>query len=464
MSNITHIRKIYFIGIGGIGMSGLAIISKRMGYEVLGSDISESYITKRLKNEKIKVFLGHKEANLEKDVDLVVISSAIKSDNIELKKAQRIKIPIIPRAKFLSLLASKSKTIAVCGTHGKTTTTSMITSIFEASKAKYTSVIGGISKHIDSNIKFHKGQYFIIEADESDGSFLYYSPFIICVTNIDNDHLDFYKNLENIKKIFTTFINKLPFYGRAILCGDDKNIRDIIPSINAPFFTYGFNPENDWQIKNKRQNINGVSFEIFHKGKREALINLRVFGNHNILNATASYLTALYIGFDKKTITEGLLSFKGVKRRLDIIGKVGKTLFYDDYGHHPTEIKNTLASLRSFYPERKIIAIFQPHRYTRTKMLYKEFGKCFKDADNIYVTKIYPAGEKPIKGISEKNIIKELMKNGEKVFEFTSPIEIAKNIKNGDIVISIGAGDVYKILDEIKLKYESIVLNLYEKI
>lgn len=450
-------KKIYFIGIGGIGMSGLAIIAKQKGHSVSGSDISENYITEKLKKEGIKIFLKHDPKNITKDIDLVVISSAIKDDNPELIKAWAYNIPVVKRAKFLSMLCENSKTIAVAGTHGKTTTTGMISSIFETKKENYTAVIGGISKHIGSNVKFKSGEYFIIEADESDGSFLYYSPLIATVTNIDDDHLDFYKNIENIKKTFVNFINKIPFYGKAVLCGDDKNIKSILNLITSPYYTYGLGDKNDWKIKNIKNLREGISYEVYYKGNKEDKIKLKVFGTHNALNSLAAYITARYLGIERKTILEGLYNFNGMKRRLDLISKAGKVYFYDDYAHHPTEIKTTLSSLKSFYPHNRIIAIFQPHRYTRTYFLYKEFSNSFDDASAVYLTEIYPAGEKPIKGVSSELIINEINKKGKKAFKFKNAFDLAKSIKENDIVIGLGAGDIYKILNEIKFKYETLI-------
>ncbi|MBP7795199.1 MAG: UDP-N-acetylmuramate--L-alanine ligase [Elusimicrobiales bacterium] len=456
MNTINNTRKIHFIGVGGIGMSGLAVIARRKGYSVSGSDITTNYITEKLKKEGIKFFLGHRKENV-KDAALVVMSSAIKPDNPELVEAQRLSIPVMLRAKFLSMLTSNSKLIAVAGSHGKTSTTSMITSVFESSNKQYTSVIGGISKHINSNIKFEKGEYFIIEADESDGSFLYYSPLVVCVTNIDNDHLDFYKNIDNIKKAFVMFMNRIPFYGRAVICGDDKNIRDIIQYLDVPYYTYGFQSDNIWTIKNLSNDRDGIIFDIYYKKSKESQIKLNVFGVHNALNATSSYIAARYVGFDKKDIENGLLSFKGVKRRLDLIGSVNNVLFYDDYGHHPNEIKSTLNSLKTFYPDRRLVVIFQPHRYTRTKFLYRDFAGSFNDADKLYVMDIYPASEKPIKGVSSRLITDTMRKNGKKnVYDFTTSIDVVKDIMSGDIILSLGAGDVYKTLGDIKIKYENI--------
>jgi len=451
------VKKIYFIGIGGIGMSGLAIVTKKKGYNVVGSDISENYITEKLKKEGIKVFNTHSPHNITDDIDLVVISSAIKDDNCELREAVKKGIRIVKRAKFLAMLSQNSKVIAIGGTHGKTTTTGMTSSIFEVSHLPYTAVIGGISKHIDTNAKFESDEYFVIEADESDGSFLYFAPLINVVTNIDTDHLDFYKNIENLKSIFLDFINKVPFYGRSILCGDNKNIISIISHIKKPYYLYGLNSSNHWQIKNLTIKNTRLIFDIYYKGKKEDKIYLNVFGTHNALNATAAYIAARYLGIERKIIIEGLFNFKGMKRRLDLIGSVGNVLFYDDYAHHPKEIEATLSALKQHYPKREIKAIFQPHRYTRTALLYKDFTTCFDLANEVYLTEIYPAGEKPLKNVSSKLIIDEAIKKGKDFKQFTNPLDFAKKIKENDIIIGLGAGDIYKIIDEIKLKYETII-------
>ncbi len=449
-------KKIYFIGIAGIGMSGLAIIAKEKGYNVYGSDIAENYITEKLKKYGIKVFKGHKPENIKNDIDLVVISSAIDDKNPELVKASSLKIPIVKRAKFLAILSEKSKTIAVSGTHGKTTTTGMLASIFEVSNLNYTAVIGGISKHLKENARMKGEEYFVIEADESDGSFMYYNPFVIITTNIDNDHLDFYKNIKNIKNIFISFINKIPVYGRAVLCGDDNNISDILEFIKSPYYSYGFKNTNNWQIKNIINDNTGMIFDVYYKSKKEDRIKTKVFGDHNALNSLAAYVVARYLGIDKYKIKEGLYKFEGMKRRMDFIGNINDTLFYDDYAHHPREIKATLSAIRSFYPERRIVVIFQPHRYTRTKFLLKEFPPSFTNANEVYITQIYGAGEKPIKNINSEILIHQMIKYGINAKKFDDIYDFIKKIKPKDIVISMGAGDIYKLINEIKLKYELI--------
>ncbi|MCX7905478.1 MAG: UDP-N-acetylmuramate--L-alanine ligase [Elusimicrobiales bacterium] len=449
--------KIFFIGIGGIGMSGLAIIAKNMGMEVEGSDISKNYITEKLKKLGIKVYEGHNQQKIKKDISIVVISSAIKNDNPQILKAKKLNIPILKRAEFLAFLSKDKKVIAVAGCHGKTTTTGMISSIFEKSKKPYNAVIGGILKHIDTNAIYSEGDYFIIEADESDGSFLSYNPLVSCITNIDSDHLDYYKNINSIKEAFIRFINKTPFYGRSILCGDDKNLNSIIKFITSPYYTYGFSWTNTWTIRNIIYNNTKTSFQIYYNDKKEDKINLNVFGKHNILNSVAAYIASRYLGIDRKAILEGLYNFKGMKRRLDLIKKIGDTIFYDDYAHHPSEIKATLSALKNFYPNYKIIAIFQPHRFSRTFMLIDEFSKSFKDADEVYLCDIYSAGEQNKYGITKEKFLNKIRKNHPSVKLFTTSLEIIKSITPKTIVITLGAGDVYKIINEIALKYESLI-------
>jgi len=454
--SLENIKNIHFIGIGGIGMSGLARLMKAMNFNVGGSDLKDTNLTQVLKKENIKVKIGHSQNNISKNTDLVVISSAIDYSNPELKAALKKKIPIIKRAKLLSELCKNKKTIAITGTHGKTTTSSMIATTMDYIGANSTNIVGGIVKNIDSNIKIGKSEYFVIEADESDGSFLYFSPLIACVTNIDNDHLDFYKNMNNLKNTFALFLSKVPFYGRAIICADDKNLMEIVQKLNVPFYSYGFSKTANWQAYNIKKERIGISFDILYKGKKEQNIKLKVFGLHNVKNALCCYSAIKYLGFNGKEIAKGLENFAGVKRRIELIGKYKEILFFDDYGHHPTEIKNTLNAIKNFYPQKRIITIFQPHRYTRTKILYKDFGNSFNEADIIYVMPIYPADEKPIKGITSKIIIEALNKNGKKAFPYPGSIDIAKNLKDNDILLTIGAGDVWKIGQEIKYKLENL--------
>jgi len=438
-------EKIHFVGIGGSGMSGIAEVLLAIGFDVTGSDISDSETVRRLKKLGAKVFLGHRMDNVENDVDVVVFSSAINDTNPELKKAKKMNIPIIPRAEMLSELMRLKRGIAVAGTHGKTTTSSMIGNIFLTAKLNPTTIIGGKLFNIDSNAKLGKGEFLICEADESDGSFLKLSPEIVVVTNIDDDHLDFYQNMKNLKNAFINFINKIPFYGFAVLCVDDKNIREIIPYLKKNIITYGMDKDADYRIVNIRNFRDGSCFDLITKNEKICDIKISKFGIHNILNATASFIVGYELGIKLKKIINGLASFSGVERRLEVVGEKNGIIVMDDYGHHPTEIKTTLEALKKL-KYKNLIVIFQPHRYTRTKILYKKFGKAFANADFVIIMEIYPAGEKPIKGASSRLIFNEIKKNMKNVFYLTDKKKIIDKVKSicsrGDMILTLGAGDI----------------------
>ena len=455
---ISKIAKAHFIGIGGIGMSGLALILKKMNIKVSGSDLKESEITQLLSKEGIKVKIGHRSSNLDNDASVVVISSAISFENPEIIKARKLKIPIIKRAELLAILCKNKKTIAVAGTHGKTTTTSMISICMDYAGANSTNVIGGIFKNINSNIKIGDSDYFVKEADESDGTFLLYSPLVGCITNIDNDHMDYYGNMDKLKEAFISYANNIPFYGRAILCIDDKGVESIIENIKAPYYTYGLNKNATWQARNIENNLYGISYDLYFRDIKQERIDLKVFGLHNVRNSLAAFASVKYLGFSDKPIKEALENFAGVKRRIELVGRYKNILFYDDYGHHPTEIINTISAIKNFYPDRRIIVIFQPHRYTRTKILYKEFAKSFSQADIVYIMPIYGASEKPINGVTSDLILREMNKISNKARAYTRSLDLIRNIKDGDIVLSLGAGDVWKQIYEIKIKLEGLSL------
>lgn len=454
--DLHSIRKIHFIGIGGIGMSGLARIMKRNGFDVSGSDLKQSAITDILENEGIKVFFGHKASNLDKNCDLVVYTSAVDSENPEIKAAISRKAPCVKRAELLALISKNKKTLAVAGTHGKTTTTSMLSLAMDYVGADSTSVIGGIFKNINSNFKIGKGEYFVAEADESDGSFLLLSPLVAIVTNIDNDHLDFYKDMASLENAFFLFCEKIPAYGRLIACSDDPLVSNLLKKIKVPYFSYGMKSSAQWRASNIVKRKSGHSFDIFYKGGKEDSVNLKVFGEHNVKNAIAAYVAVRYLGFNTKKAVAGLEAFSGVKRRMEKIGSFAGVDFYDDYGHHPTEIKSTLAAFRNIAGKRKIKVIFQPHRYTRTAILLKEFGKAFCDADEVFVCQIYSASEKPIKAISAELVRREIEKSGKKASLFPGSYDVARSLKDGDFLITLGAGDVWKLGYEIKYKMENM--------
>ncbi|MBU2530494.1 MAG: UDP-N-acetylmuramate--L-alanine ligase, partial [Elusimicrobia bacterium] len=424
--SLEVVKKAHFIGIGGIGMSGIAHLMRALNYDVSGSDMEKSIITQKLEEMKIKVFYEHHKSNIA-DCDLVILSSAIREYNPELLEAKRKKIKIVHRAEMLAKIAELKKTITISGTHGKTTVTSMLGSVFEGAKEDATIVVGGLFKNIASNVRIGTSEYFVTEADESDGSFLYFSPLITCVTNIDIDHMDHYGDINTLKKAFIDHISKVPFYGAAVLCSDDEGIKSIIKDINVSTITYGLNgnpttlllPKGqskktssafsatrgwsgnpDWQAKSIKMKGNKTEFMVYFKGKKMGMVKINTAGKHNVRNALGAIACGNYLGFDFGKIAAGLGKFMGVKRRMDSLGFTKGIRFIDDYGHHPTEIIATLKAVKEAYNPKRIIALFQPHRYSRTKELYKDFAGAFKLADILFLMDIYPAGEKPLKGVS----------------------------------------------------------------
>ncbi|MCS7258078.1 MAG: UDP-N-acetylmuramate--L-alanine ligase [candidate division WOR-3 bacterium] len=451
------IKSIHFVGVGGIGMSGLALVLKNMGYQISGSDISKTSLTKYLESQGIKIYYTHAPQNIQ-NASVVVYSSAIKPDNPEIKYALSRKIPVIPRAEMLAELMRMKYSIAVSGTHGKTTTTSMIGTILEYAGYNPTVIVGGKFLGMKSGAKIGTGKYLVAEADESDRSFLLLYPTISVVTNIEKDHLDFYKNLSEIKKAFLLFVNKVPFYGASIICNDCKNVRSIIPHIKREFITYGIKYQADIQATNITYCDLRTNFTINYKGQSYE-INLNVPGEHNVLNALAAIAVGLKLDIPFKTIKDALNNFTGIHRRLEKKGEKNNIIIFDDYAHHPTEIMATLKTLRLNYPNHKIIVIFQPHRYTRTLKLGLSFGSAFIYADLIIVTKIYPAQENPIPNVSSHIIVNAIKKFNQKhnkkipvVYKksFTEIIDFVKEIvKPNNIIITIGAGNIWQVGEEL---------------
>ncbi|SHM06818.1 UDP-N-acetylmuramate--L-alanine ligase [Caldanaerovirga acetigignens] len=450
-------KRIHFIGIGGTGMSGIARIARELGYDVSGSDLKPSETINRLKKIGAMVFLGHSAENV-KGADLVVVSSAIPQDNPEYLQALKEKIPVIHRADVLSLLMAGKKGIAVTGAHGKTTTTSMISLVLEKSGLEPTVVIGGELNDIGGNATLGRGEYLVAEADESDGSFLKLQPYIAVVTNIENDHLDYYKDMNTMKEAYKTFVNGIRKDGFALLGTDNENVRDILDDLRVTYFTYGIDYPADYMPKNIR--INGLtsSFEVYYNNDPLIELELNVPGMHNIFNATAAVAIAHRLGLEMEGVAKALKVFRGAKRRFQIIGEVDSIKVIDDYAHHPTEIKATLKAAKLQNP-KKIYAIFQPHRYTRTKILAGEFGLAFDDADEVIVTNIYSAGERPIEGVSSLLIVNTLKDRGKKVTYIHDKDEIPDfiipKVSPGDYVLTIGAGDIYQVAYEIVKKLKT---------
>ncbi len=453
----NKIKKIHFVGIGGSGMSGIAEVLLNLGYKVSGSDIKDSDIIKRLRKLGAKIYLKHKKENV-KNVDVVVYSSAVKENNPEILEAKSRNIPVIPRIEMLAEIARMKYTISICGTHGKTTTTSMVSAVLDYCKYDPTIVVGGKFKNIGSSAKLGEGKFVVVEADESDGSFLKLSPYIVICTNIDNDHLDYYKSMENLRHAFLQHFNSVPFYGFNIVFGDDKNIKQILPHIQRKFYTYGTESENDFVAKNIELSEKGSSFDIYFKNKHIGGIKLKVLGIHNVLNALATSSFGVIAGLDFKKIKIALNEFLGVERRLEYKGSIKiddcRIDIYDDYGHHPTEIYHTIKALKT-KTNKKILVIFQPHRYSRTKILYKNFKFGFTHDEKILLLPIYPANEKPIKGVNSKLIYDDLRNNGFDVemYDDKKLINLLRCYKNDFVILTLGAGNVYKIAEVLIKKY-----------
>jgi len=436
-------------------MSSIAEVLLNLGYQVSGSDIKNSVVIERLKKLGAKVFIGHKATNVN-DVDVVVYSTAIKENNPEIVAAKKRNIPVIPRIEMLVEIARMKYTISICGTHGKTTTTSMIGLLLQQCGYDPTIVVGGILKNIGSSAKIGKGKFIVVEADESDGSFLHLSPYIVVCTNIDNDHLDNYGSMNNLKQAFLQHFNSVPFYGFSILYGDDKRICSLLPKIKRKYYTYGIkNGNNDFVAKNIELKPNFSRFVVYKNDKLVGKVLLNTTGIHNVLNALATISLGIVCGFNFSDIKSALESFDGIKRRIEFKGQIAiddKVIdVYDDYGHHPTEIYYTLQTLRIKTNNKKIVVVFQPHRYTRTQLLYKEFPKAFSHKDKVFLVQIYPANEKPIEGVNIKLVYDEFVKNGYNVemYNFDRLVNYLKNLAEDSVVLTLGAGDVYKIADKL---------------
>ncbi|WP_440922642.1 UDP-N-acetylmuramate--L-alanine ligase [Candidatus Pelagibacter sp.] len=443
---------IHFIGIGGIGMSGLALIMKAKGFKIQGSDIAINKNIEKLKKNNIKIFIGHKKQNI-KDVTIVVISSAIKRNNPELIEAQRKKLPVIKRGKMLANLVSLMRNIVVVGSHGKTTTTSLVSSIFEKTKLDPTIINGGIINSIKGTAKLGKSDWSILEADESDGSFIHISPTYSIITNVDREHMDFYKSIKDLKNYFLKFIKKVPSFGKSFICVDDKINNELIRSVkNKNFYTYGTKSNANFLIKNIKQEKQYSKFDLFvslPNKKKLVLKNFKIplLGIHNIRNSTAAIAVAFTVGISPSNIKKGLINFKGVQRRFNKIFSYNKIDFYDDYAHHPTEIRSVLEGVKNVYNKSEKVCIFQPHRISRLKDLRKEFSESFKDADIVILCPIFTAGEKMKLGFSYNNFAKEIIKNSKvKLFLVNNNIQLAKFIKKNmygnKIVIGMGAGSI----------------------
>ena len=450
---------IHFIGIGGIGMSGLSLIMKGKGFRVQGSDIASNKNIERLKKEKIKISIGHKKQNI-KNATIVVVSSAIKKNNPELIQAKKKLLPIYKRGEMLANIVSLTKNIVVVGSHGKTTTTSLITSIFQETKIDPTIINGGVINSINNSAKLGKSDWSILEADESDGSFIHIPPTYSIITNIDREHMDFYSSMNELNRYFVKFVNKVPSFGKSFICIDDENNRNLLKKIkNKNFYTYGLNSKANFCIKNLKQfrQYSQFDLKIILPNKNSKLIKnfkIPLLGIHNVKNSVAAAALALTVGLSVFSIKKGLKNFKGVQRRFNKIFTFNKVDFFDDYAHHPTEIKVVLDGVRNVYKGYEKICIFQPHRISRLKDLRKEFSFAFKDADKVILFPIYTAGEKIKLGFSYLNFAKEVIKNSKvQLFLVDDKFQLAKYLKNNiygkKIVIGMGAGTISTWMREL---------------
>lgn len=461
MIDINNLKKLHFIGIGGVGMSPLAKMLIESGYEVTGSDCSDSANVKMLKNMGTKIFIGQDGKNLlnsdgSPSCDAVVYSSAIPKTNPEIVKAEELKIPILHRADINAFFVNnKKKGIAVAGSHGKTTTTSMIGFILHEAGIDPSFIIGGISTDLGTSALLGNSEYLVSEADESDGTFLKLKPAIEVITNVEDDHLDYYGTIEKIQEAFKNFLENLnKDTGLAILCYDNEPLRTMGNKINRKVISYGIDNEADFMANNIKTSVEGISFDVYKKGKNIGKIQLALHGKHNVLNSLAAIILALEAGVKFDKIAEALSKFHGAKRRFQTKGNLKKIWVVDDYGHHPSEIEATLKAAKETNRKR-VICIFQPHRYSRTKLLLKKFGTAFYDADVLILTDVYSAGEKPIEGIDGESIVKEVKENkkNKEVFYVKEREKIAQflidKLKEDDLVITMGAGDNYKTGEEL---------------
>jgi UDP-N-acetylmuramate--alanine ligase len=445
-------RVIHFVGIGGVGMSGIAEVLFNLGYEVKGSDLRESETTKRLAAMGIRVYIGHKAENIGK-AHVVVISSAVAGDNPEVVAAEKHSVPVIPRAEMLAELARLKYSILVAGSHGKTTTTSLVSTVLGRGGFDPTIIIGGKLKGIGSNAKLGAGQFLVAEADESDGSFLKLSPTIAVVTNIDREHMDFFKDMESLKSAFLSFINKIPFYGAAFVCRENETLRELVPAIHRRFVTYGLSEEADIYAVNIERGFMSTSFDAFFRGDRLGRFSLPMPGIHNVLNALACIGVARELQLGVPLISEALDSFTGIQRRFEFKGEERGIRVYDDYGHHPTEIQATLTAgsenKKYLKGNGRLFVIFQPHRYSRTADLMEVFAGSFREADVLVLLDIYPAGEAPIPGISADVLAEKIRKKGHGSIVQTDrkgAVEyVVSAMVEGDILLTLGAGDVWKL-------------------
>ena len=450
-------RVIHFVGIGGIGMSGIAEVLANLGYEVTGSDLKGSETTKRLEDMGITIHLGHREENIDR-AHVVVVSSAVPHDNPEVAAARKLSIPVIPRAEMLAELARLKYGVLVAGAHGKTTTTSLISTVLSRGGLDPTIIIGGKLKGIGSNARLGRGDFLVAEADESDGSFLKLSPTIAVVTNIDREHMEFFKDMKSLKEAFLSFINKVPFYGTSFICGENEMLRGLIQNIHRKFLTYGLSESSDLYAANIEKRFMSTGFDVVYRGRLLGRFFMPLPGLHNVLNALACIGVALELKVDVSVIRDALKSFSGIQRRFEFKGEAKGVKIYDDYGHHPTEIRAVIAAAEDnrgyLGKDARLLVVFQPHRYSRTSDLMEEFTTSFDGADSLVLLDIYPAGEKPVEGVSSRVLFEKIKKRSLTRVVYPAGAEdalrfILSDMKRGDVLLTLGAGDVWKVGEKV---------------
>ena len=445
-------KHIHFIGIGGIGMSGIAEVLLNLGYTISGSDLAVSDVTQRLQQRGAFIYEGHAAAHAQ-GADVVVMSSAVSLENPEVVAARVSHIPVIPRAEMLAELMRMKYGIAVAGTHGKTTTTSLIATVMARAELDPTVVIGGRLKSLGTNAQLGRGEYLVAEADESDGSFLLLSPTIAVVTTVDAEHLDFYRDLDEIKHAFIQFVNKVPFYGCSVLCLDQPNIQSLVPYIHRRFITYGLTSQADYVARDVYFSGPRSHFEVFHTGHRLGQFAVNLPGVHNVYNALAAIAVGHELEVPIPTIAKALEEFSGIHRRFEILGERQGVTVVDDYGHHPEEIRQTLRAAKSVWPERRLVVVFQPHRYTRTKFLQQEFFTAFYEAEALVLLDIYAAGEPPLPGVSTTLLYDGIKEHGQREVYYMPERRaivpfLRHYLQEETILLTLGAGDVWKVGQE----------------
>ncbi|MDR2934933.1 MAG: UDP-N-acetylmuramate--L-alanine ligase [Candidatus Adiutrix sp.] len=445
-------RHIHFVGIGGIGMCGLAEVLLNLGHKVSGSDLRSSDITRRLAELGAEVTLGHSGLNV-RGAEVVVVSSAVPGDNPEIVAARRDLIPVIPRAEMLAELMRLKYAVTVAGSHGKTTTTSLVGAVLTRAGLDPTLVIGGRLNHLGVGARLGQGELMVAEADESDGSFLLLTPTIAVVTNIDLEHMNYYRDLEHLKESFLAFINKVPFYGFSVICLDDANVQSLVPKIRKRCLTYGLSAQAEVSARNVQCGDWGYAFDLCRSGRNLGRVSLNIPGRHNVLNSLAAAAVGLEMGLEPETVVAGLAELKGVGRRFEKKGEAGGVTFLDDYGHHPTEIRATLSALTECFPRRRRVVVFQPHRHSRTQSLFDDFIPAFNQTDRLIVTDIYGAGEAPIEGVDARRLTEAIRSHGHRDVRYQADLSglseiLTASLAPGDVFLTLGAGNIHLVGEE----------------